>query len=106
MIDRARVLISSLKTELIDDGTERAQELADELSEAIETLIEERDNLKEDVEGLTSDLEAADIDLEDKREVMQVASSLKEAYERLNMGVNTEIDTIIELTDKLISHYY
>lgn len=113
--------IERLESEIEDlkDDLENERRRGDEQYDRAENLEEKYSHISDDdleilneysLKGLKqtqSDYEEGKLrELEeDEEEAIEIAQDLKAAYERLNLGVTSEIDNIIELTNKLIGLY-
>ena len=102
-----------------DKNFELAETMMEDLIEKIEVIEEKYSHISdEDAEYLedncltslreTYDMWCNDELIEksdDDARRIEIASDLKSSYERLSMGVTSEIDTIIQLTNELIGLY-
>ena len=95
--------IARLEQEISDlnDDLENERQRADEQYDRAENLSTELEETKEELESLRNDDDYIYADEDDVRRI-EIGKELKAAYERLNMGILSEVDEIIKLTNEIL----
>lgn len=103
--------------ESVADKIERLEARIEELETDLSNMTEEKDIQYDRAENLEKELEELrplkeDFDKgeliyasDDDKRALEIVAEIKSCYERLGMGVNTEIDQIIKLTNELMELY-
>lgn len=100
-IERLEYEIESLKED-VENERQRADEAFDESETARKELEEAEDKLSDMEDWIDPESDDERLKNDEDDTALCLIQEMRTSYERLRLGVNTEIDNIISLTDKLL----